>query len=178
MAGGSAHGRLGLRFGSQPSGAWDKEAAFLWRQLWPDRGSGAAARTDHPVPAGAGVGTGSHWIDGRAFRGYAGSSQANSAWGGSRAGAKVAGSAASPGAVSTLRARWVSTTNAVTGRRPRNGQARTASAHIPRNSSAYGTRPARVGSRSACAVRGSVWSSRRQPYSLLPHEPPLADSRL
>jgi len=27
----------------------------------------------------AGVGTGSYWIDGRAFRGYAGSSQANSA---------------------------------------------------------------------------------------------------
>ena len=61
-------------------------------------------------------------MDGRAFRGYAGSSQASSAWGGSRAGTKVAGSGASPSAVSTLRVRWMSTTNAVTVRRPPHGQ--------------------------------------------------------
>jgi pimeloyl-ACP methyl ester carboxylesterase len=59
-------------------------------------------RKDRPPHAGGG--RGSYWIDGRAFRGYAGSSQANSAWVGHVRVRKVAGSAASPSAVSRVAA--------------------------------------------------------------------------
>jgi hypothetical protein len=54
--------------------------------------------------------------------GYAGSAQASSGWGGSRAGAKVAGSAGSPSVVSRLRVRVASATKATTLRRPPHGQ--------------------------------------------------------
>jgi hypothetical protein len=53
-------------------------------------------------------------MDGSALRGHAGSSKASSAWVEHVLVRRWRAGRASPSAVSTLRARWVSTTNAVT----------------------------------------------------------------
>lgn len=76
--------------------------------------------------------------------GYEASSNQNSACGGSRAGAKVAGVDGSPSGASTARARAESTTTATTLRRPPQGHDSTSVANTRRNSSAHGTRLARV----------------------------------
>jgi tetratricopeptide (TPR) repeat protein len=72
------------------------------------------ARTDQPMPTRERSVVARVWI----ACGYAGSAQASSAWGGSRASAKVAGSAGSPSVTSRLRARAASATTATTLRRP------------------------------------------------------------
>jgi hypothetical protein len=100
------------------------------------------------------VSAGVHWVDVGAdpslpstsavVAGYEASSKQNSACGGSRAGAKVAGVDGSPSGASTARARVESTTTATTLRRPPQGHDSTSVANTRRNSSAHGTRLARV----------------------------------
>jgi len=94
---------------------------------------GVDVRAD-PSPAGS--------VGGRA--GYEASSNQSSPCGGSRAGATVVGVHGSPSAASTARAKAESTTTAITLRRPPHGHDSTSVANTRRNSSAHGTRPARV----------------------------------
>jgi hypothetical protein len=137
----------------------DKEAVFLRRRFGTGCGSGASNGVSRRVGEVRSIM--SHTVGRRTGRsphagrmpaleplnhrpgvprlGEAGSFQANAAWGGSRAGAKVAGSAASPSADTTLRARVVSTMNAVPVRRPPHGQARTSWAKTRRSRSALGS---------------------------------------
>jgi len=88
----------------------------------------------------------------------AGSSQASSALGGSRAGARVAGPAGRPSVMSRLLARVASATTAMTLRRSPHGQRRTFSANTRRNRSAHGSRRARHDGLRGTGGAVSLWS--------------------